>query len=114
VPAGRKVRFHLVGALDKPRAYSFTIHGVTWPEHRFRSPAGPQTEPMVSAESAITSGSVRTFEFTPTYKGNHAYRSGVLKWAVPQGMWGILRVDPAVGAYGRGPSTSTDQPEPPS
>ena len=114
VPAERKVRFHLVGALDKPRAYSVTIHGVTWPEHRFQSPAGPQTTPMVSAESAITSGSVRTFEFTPTQEGDHAYRSGVLKWAVPQGMWGILRVDPAVGAYGRGPSTSTDQPESPS
>jgi hypothetical protein len=52
---------------------------------------------MVSAESAITSGSVRTFEFTPTTPGDHAYRSGVLKWAVPQGMWGILRVDPGHG-----------------
>ncbi|MGY1695652.1 multicopper oxidase domain-containing protein [Geodermatophilus sp. SYSU D00814] len=99
VPAGRKVRFHLVGALDKPRAYSFTIHGVTWPEHRFRS-GGPVTAPLVSAESAITSGSVRTFEFTPTTPGDHAYRSGVLTWAVPQGMWGILRVEPAVGASG--------------
>jgi hypothetical protein len=24
--------------------------------------------------------------------GGHVYYSGVLKWAVPQGMWGILRV----------------------
>jgi hypothetical protein len=104
VPAGRKVRFHLVGALDKPRAHSFTIHGVAWPEHRFRSSAGPLTAPMVSSESAISSGSVRTFEFTPTHKGDHAYRNGVLKWAVPQGMWGILRVQPSAAitnkAYG--------------
>lgn len=92
VPAGRKVRFHLVGAFDKPRAHSFTVHGVTWPEHSFRSNAGPQTAPMVSSESAITSGTVRTLEFTPTHDGDHAYRNGVLKWAVPQGMWGILRV----------------------
>lgn len=92
MPAGRKVRFHLVGALDKPRAHSFTIHGVTWPEHRFRSDAGLQSAPMVSSESAITSGSVRTFEFTPMYQGDHAYRNGALKWAVPQGMWGILQV----------------------
>lgn len=95
VPAGRKVRFHLVGALDKPRAHSFTIHGVTWPEHRFRSDNGPSTSPMVSSESAISSGSVRTFEFTPIYEGDHAYRNGMLKWAVPQGMWGILRVEPS-------------------
>ncbi|MEX5303268.1 multicopper oxidase domain-containing protein [Kocuria sabuli] len=111
VPAGRKVRFHLVGALDKPRAYSFTIHGVTWPEHRFRSDAGAQTASMVSAESAISSGSARTFEFTPTHEGDHAYRSGVLKWAVPQGMWGILRVGPTVGTDGHKTSTSTDHPE---
>lgn len=103
VPAGRKVRFHLVGALDKPRAHSFTIHGVIWPEHRFRSSAGAQTAPMVSSESAITSGTVRTFEFTPTYVGDHAYRNGVLKWAVPQGMWGILRVQQAAGDSGHEP-----------
>ena len=92
VLAGSKVRFHLVGALDKPRAHSFTIHGVSWPENRFRSNGVWQPAPMVSSESAITSGSVRTFEFTPTHQGDHAYRNGVLKWAVPQGMWGILRV----------------------
>jgi hypothetical protein len=47
---------------------------------------------MVSSESAISCGTVRTLEFTPEHPGDHAYRSGVLKWAVPQGMWGILRV----------------------
>jgi hypothetical protein len=50
---------------------------------------------MVSSESAISSGSVRTFEFKPMYEGDHAYRNCVLKWAVPQGMWGILRVQPS-------------------
>lgn len=30
---GQKVRFHVIGALDKPRQYSFTIHGVVWPDH---------------------------------------------------------------------------------
>ena len=90
VRKGRRVRFHLVGALDKPRAYSFTIHGVAWPEHRFQPQSGPA--PMVSSESAITCGTARTFEFTPTHTGDHAYRAGVLRWAVGQGMWGILRV----------------------
>jgi manganese oxidase len=90
VRKGRRVRFHLVGALDKPRAYSFTIHGVAWPEHRFQPQSGPA--PIVSSESAITCGTARTFEFSPTHTGDHAYRAGVLKWAVGQGMWGILRV----------------------
>ena len=94
VPKGRKVRFHLVGACDKPRQYSFTIHGVAWPEHRFESAGGTggAEELIVSSESAISGGSARTLEFTPAFAGDHAYRSGVLKWAVPQGLWGILRV----------------------
>jgi manganese oxidase len=48
--------------------------------------------PIVSAESAITCGTARTFEFIPTHIGDHAYRAGMLRWAVGQGMWGILRV----------------------
>ena len=88
VPVGKKVRFHLVGGCDKPRNYSFTIHGVTWPEHRFLS-----DQRMVSSESAISCGTVRTFEFTPEHVGDHAYRSGMLRWAVAQGMWGLLRVE---------------------
>jgi hypothetical protein len=107
VPISKTVRFHLVGACDKPRNHSFTIHAVTWPEWRFLSPQDlprasdeaiscgtgtPQEPPRVASEGAITCGTVRVFEFTPEYPGDHAYRSGVLKWAVSQGLWGILRV----------------------
>lgn len=89
VPVGTPVHFHLVGANDKPRNFSFTIHGVTWPEWRFPS---EERQPRVASESAISCGSTRTFEFTPEYTGDHAYRSGMLSWAVHQGLWGILRV----------------------
>jgi hypothetical protein len=89
VPVGQPVRFHLVGALDKPRNQSFTIHGVAWEEWRFLT-AG--SGPMVASESAISCGTSRTFLFTPRHVGDHAYRSGVLKWSVAQGMWGLLRV----------------------
>ncbi len=97
VPVYERVRFHLVGATDKPRNHSVTIHGVTWPEWRFLSGID---QPRVASESAISCGTVRTFEFNPEYPGDHAYRSGVLKWAVSQGLWGILRVvegDPVDG-----------------
>ncbi|MGZ9137622.1 MAG: multicopper oxidase domain-containing protein [Candidatus Deferrimicrobiaceae bacterium] len=89
LPKGKTMRLHLIGACDKPRNHSFTIHGVTWPEYRFLSPT---SSPRVASESAITSGTVRTFVFNPEHSGDHAYRSGVLKWAVSQGLWGIVRV----------------------
>jgi len=89
VPAGRRVRLHLVGACDKPRNHSFTVHGVAWPEWPANSGWVP---PRVASEGAVSAGTVRTFPFTPRHAGDHAYRSGVLKWAVPQGLWGILRV----------------------
>jgi manganese oxidase len=94
-PVGRKMRLHLIGGCDKPRNHSFTVHGVSWPEWRFRN---MMSEPKVASESAITCGTVRTFEFTPAHIADHAYRSGVLKWAVPQGLWGIIRVGPAAKA----------------
>lgn len=90
VAEGSRVRMHLVGACDKPRNHAFTVHGVAWEQWPYLAGAGPR----VGSESAITVGSVHTFEFTLEHVGDHAYRSGVLKWAVPQGLWGILRVVP--------------------
>jgi hypothetical protein len=89
VPVNRPVHFHLVGACDKPRNHSFTIHGVTWPEWRFLSPrnsrGSPPRGPSPAARPAPSSS-------PPSTRGDHAYRSGVLKWDVSQGLWGILRV----------------------
>ena len=90
VPPGSRVRLHLIGANDKPRNQSFTVHGVLWPEWRFLE----NDRPMVASESAVTTGTARIFEFDVEGGGDYAYRSGVLKWAVPQGLWGILRVGP--------------------
>ncbi|WP_169747443.1 multicopper oxidase domain-containing protein [Belnapia moabensis] len=89
VPKRSTVRLHLIGATDKPRNQSFTVHGVTWPEYRF---LGQKKGPFVASEAAITTGTARTFEFKVHGAGDYAYRSGILKWAVPQGLWGILRV----------------------
>jgi hypothetical protein len=104
VRAGSCVHLHLVGACDKPRNHSFTVHGAAWPEARFprQDPnVSPSPEPCpnpddhfkISSESAVTSGTVRTFRFSPQHGGDYAYRSGALRWDVPQGMWGILRVE---------------------
>jgi FtsP/CotA-like multicopper oxidase with cupredoxin domain len=75
VPAGAAVRLHLVVAADKPRNHSFVLHG-----HGVR-------------EGALTSGVVRTYELTASETpGDYAYRSGVHKWAIAQGLWGVMRV----------------------
>ncbi|MBE9178547.1 multicopper oxidase domain-containing protein [Oculatella sp. LEGE 06141] len=89
VPRRGEVHFHLICAADRPRNHSFTIHGHTWREWSYM---GDQS-PRVAAESALSCGSVRTFELaTADRAGDYMYRSGVLKWAVAQGLWGILRI----------------------
>ncbi len=93
VAAGSDVLFRLVGGTDKPRNYSFTIHDHTWVTSHI-SEAGRR----IGAVSGVTSGWVETFEFTVAKppegctQADYAYRAGVLKWAVAQGLWGIMRV----------------------
>jgi manganese oxidase len=76
VPAGADVELHLVVAADKPRNHSFTLHGHA-----------------AGTEGALTTGTVRTYRFRAADEpGDYAYRSGVHKWAIAQGLWGVLRV----------------------
>jgi hypothetical protein len=93
VPTYANVRLHLIGAGDKPRQHSFTVHGVAWPEHKYLRAASP----MVASESAISNGTARTYEFQTGAAADYAYRSGVLRWGVPQGLWGLFRVEPGLG-----------------
>jgi hypothetical protein len=89
VPAGADLAFRLIVGADKPRNHSFTIHDHTWITLQPMGGAGQR----VGAVSALSSGQVETLRFrlarTP---GDYAYRSGVLRWALPQGLWGIIRV----------------------
>ena len=76
VPAGADVTVHLVVAADKPRNHSFTVHGHA-----------------AGTEGALTTGTVRSYRFRAAAEpGDYAYRSGVYKWAIAQGLWGLLRV----------------------
>jgi manganese oxidase len=93
IAPGSQVLFRLVGGADKPRNYSFTIHDHTWVTSHI-SEAGRR----VGAVSGVTSGWVETLEFTAAKlpegctEADYAYRAGVLKWAVVEGLWGIMRV----------------------
>src|SRR3712207_7358307 len=71
-----------------PRSTLFPYTTLFRSEYRF---LGQQKGPCVASESAITTGTARTFEFKVHGPGDYAYRSSILKWAVPQGLWGILR-----------------------
>lgn len=87
VPDDATVWLRLVSAADKPRNHTFTVHGVSWP-----SAPRPGPGPRAGAVGGITAGSVHDLVFDVEARGDHAYRDGVFRWSVEQGMWGILRV----------------------
>jgi manganese oxidase len=89
VPVNKSVVVRFICAADKPRNHSFTIHGHAWREW----PHQNDRSPVVSSEGGLSCGSVRSYEFLSNQEaGDYIYRSGVLKWAVAQGLWGILRI----------------------
>ncbi|MDQ3748832.1 MAG: multicopper oxidase domain-containing protein [Acidobacteriota bacterium] len=90
VKKNAKVQLHLIGACDKPRNHSFTIHGHSWREWEHWDDS---QSPQVSSEGGISSGFVKTLKFKANAdNGYYMYRTGVLKYVVEQGLWGVLRV----------------------
>jgi hypothetical protein len=91
VPTKSNVAVRFVCAADKPRNHGFTLHGHGWKEW----PHTNGMSPVVSSEGGISVGTARTYAFKANSQpGDYLYRSGVLKWAVAQGLWGILRLRP--------------------
>jgi manganese oxidase len=78
----------LVCAADKPRNHSFTLHGQAWPFAPWQ-PNGP----WIGSISGLSAASAYDIVMQAEHVGDHAYRSGVFRWAVEQGEWGILRVE---------------------
>ena len=100
VEAGARLQLHLVGACDRPRQHSFTLHGHGWKEWPYLG----SLSPWMSSTSGITSGTINTFNLlVRSQVGDYMYRSGVLKWVVEQGMWGLMRVSRASGIWRRSP-----------
>lgn len=105
VKPGERLRLHVLGACDRPRQHSFTLHGHSWQEWPY---AGNQS-PWMSSTSGITSGSVNTFNVVVRSQvGDYMYRSGVLKWVVEQGMWGLLRVSRHPWRWSRSAEADSD------
>ncbi|MFD1532790.1 hypothetical protein ACFSCY_25530, partial [Pseudonocardia aurantiaca] len=91
-PAGEPVVLRLVGACDKPRNHTFTLHGLEW-----RTAPWLPESPYGSALSGLSADTTHDLAITPVHPGDHAFRSGAFRWSVEQGMWGSLRIedDPA-------------------
>lgn len=88
VPRGCDVRLHVVGAFDKPRNHTLTVHGMDWPEHPWRG----QDSPRLGAVSGLSVASARTLHLRAEHRGDHAVRSGVLLGGTGEGLWAVLRV----------------------
>lgn len=91
VKRGDLVRIHLIGASDRPRNHVFTIHGHNWKE--IETSGNPSFIPKVGCLNGVSTGYTRTIEFTANDPGIYLFRTGVLKWAIFQGLWGYLEVE---------------------
>jgi hypothetical protein len=83
---GEKVWLRLIGANDKPRQHTITIHGCAWPEARW-APQGAWT----GAVSGFSPCRAETIVVTLQHKGDYAVRAGGFRWASEHGVWSSLR-----------------------
>ncbi|WP_227012951.1 MULTISPECIES: hypothetical protein [unclassified Pseudonocardia] len=83
---GELIRLHLVMGVGRSRTHTFTVHGHDWPEGDLL--AGPRTAML----GALSSGSTRTLLLTADKPGDYAYRAGALRWALTEGLWGLIRI----------------------
>ena len=98
VASGAEVEVKLVCAADKPRNHSFHLHGHAWKEYAYRGNASV----VHSTVDGLATGAARTLAFTANRQaGDYLYRSGVVKWSLAQGLWGILRVHPGAARPAR-------------
>jgi hypothetical protein len=88
---GERLWLRLVCAADKPRAHTFTLHGHVWSAAPWLD--DPAVGPWIGAFSGVTAGWVQDLELEAAEAGDHAYRTGAFRWAVEQGLWGILRIE---------------------
>lgn len=87
-PKEADIVLHLVGACDKGRNHSFTVHAHAWEEW-----SGLSHTPVIGAAGGISGGLAQTLHLQATQleKADYAVRSGVYRWALNEGVWGIIK-----------------------
>ncbi len=90
---GQTLWLRLVGTADKPRNHTFTVHDQDWDAAPWLppDPHGVRGH-RIGSLSGLTADTAHDIEMLARHPGDHAYRSGAFRWAVQQGLWGILRV----------------------
>ncbi|AOZ77348.1 copper oxidase [Clostridium pasteurianum DSM 525 = ATCC 6013] len=87
---GDPVRIRLLMPADKPRNHSFVLHGHSW-KAQYSDPFSN----IISVQGAISIGNVFNIILengANQNPGDYSYRSGIFRWDVELGMWGILRI----------------------
>lgn len=87
---GERVIIRLLMPGDKPRNTCFVLHGHKWEAQ----PDDPFTN-IISAQGAMSVGNVFNIELlngASMIPGDYLYRSGIIKWDIESGMWGIFRI----------------------
>lgn len=84
---GTPLWLRIVGACDKPRNHSLTLHGFAWSCAPWVSQG-----PCVASLSGITTGWAQDLVLQPGQDGDHALRSGAFRWGTEQGLCAIVRV----------------------
>ena len=84
------IRVRLIMAADKPRNHSFVLHGHSW-KQQIDDPFSN----VISCQGAISVGNVFNIELengANSQPGDYSYRSGLFRWDLELGMWGIFRI----------------------
>lgn len=86
--AGDTMWLRLVGAGDKPRQHTLTVHGCAWPAAAWK-PDGQ----WVGSVSGVAPGWSETIVVTAQAAGEQAVRTGCFRWGTELGVWSHLDVD---------------------
>lgn len=91
--AGDPVTVRLAMPGDKPRNHSFHIHAHKWHEQN-----KDMNSPVAATDNALAPNYRNNLDLfygaggLDKRDGDYMYRSGVIRWDIQQGVWGIIRV----------------------
>jgi hypothetical protein len=77
----------VLGANDKPRQHTLTVHGCAWPEAAWNAGSA-----WTGAISGIAPCRAETLVLNMPFEGDHAARTGAFRWGTEHGVWATLRV----------------------
>lgn len=90
---GDPITIRFIFPADRPRAHAFVIHG-----HKFLRSQNDVYSSSISTKGEITVGSNNDFHLyygaggLLNQPGDYMYRSGLIRWDIELGLWGIIRV----------------------